>query len=526
MKLPIDQESALIERVLTFTDRPLDFARFMYPWGEEGTPFAAYPGPRPWQVDELGALQDHLCRCAEMRLAGLEPPVFFPAAYSSGRGPGKSALFGMIAHWHASTHFGAPTIVAANSEAQLRSRTFPEFARWFGGSLNAHWWNIEGLSITPETWLTDGVKSTAPEGGLQIDPKYWYVKGQMWTEENPAAFAGAHNMYGMLVLFDEADGIPLPIWTNTYGFFTDPSPYRIWMAASQMRTNRGAFHDLFYDKQFGKDWRLRTMNTEGMEGVDQAQVRSMIERFGRESDQVRVEVMGLPPRTSETQFVPAENVKLAMDNKLMPDLGEPLIAGVDPAPRGRTAVRFRQGRNARDCVGPATATVLEGYDNLQIAEWILEADTKYRPEAWCIDFGMGTGVIDVLKRKGWIRSRIHEVKFGDMPPKSDKEFGSMGAYLWGKVRDWLPGGIVPRDDGSKGTLSHQLLNRGWAWSGREDNRKVMESKEDLKSRGLISPDDVDALAVTFAVNPPRTDKLPRGGMARRVEGAEENPYGW
>jgi hypothetical protein len=61
MKSTIAQESALIERILTFRDLPLDFSRFMYPWGEEHTPFAAYPGPRRWQIEELGRLQDHLC---------------------------------------------------------------------------------------------------------------------------------------------------------------------------------------------------------------------------------------------------------------------------------------------------------------------------------------------------------------------------------------------------------------------------------------------------------------------------------
>lgn len=525
MKASPAQEAALIERILSFKDSPLDFAYYAYPWGEPNTPFAGFKGPRTWQVEELGLLQDHLHACARLRADGLEPPVVYKAAYSSGRGPGKSALFGMLAHWHASCHFGAPTIVAANSEVQMRAKTFPEFARWFGGALNAHWWLIEGLAITPAPWLADGVKAQAAEGGLSIDPKYWYVKGATWTEENPSGFAGAHNMYGMLVLFDEADGIPLPIWTNTYGFFTDPTPYRMWFAASQMRSNRGAFHDLFYDKKFGTGWRTRAMNTEGMEGVDQSEVRDMIARFGPDSDQVRVEVRGLPPKTSEDQFIPAENIKLAMDNVLLPDYGEPLIAGVDPAPRGRTAIRFRQGRNARDPIGRDSVQVLEGYDNMQIAERILELDRKYNPEAWCIDFGMGTGVIDILKRKGWIARRLHEIKYGDMPPKSDKEFGSMGAYLWGKLRDWLPGGTIPRDDGDKGTLSHQMINRGWKWSGREDNRKVLEAKEDLKARGLISPDDTDALANTFFVNPPRTDKTPRNA-ARRVDGAEDNPYGF
>jgi len=524
VKLSPAQEAALTERIMTFKDAPLDFARYIYPWGEEGTPFAQFSGPRKWQVEELGALQDHLQQCADMRRQGLEPPVIHKAAYSSGRGPGKSALFGMLAHWHASTHWGAPTIVAANSESQLRAKTFPEFARWFGGSINAHWWLIEGLSITPMSWMTDRVASLREEGGLQLDPKYWYVKGQMWTEENPSGFAGAHNMYGMLVLFDEADGIPQAIWTNTEGFFTDLTPYRMWFAASQMRTNKGAFYDVFYDEKMSKGWRTRTLDVRGMEGVDQKWARDMVEKFGEDSDQVRVEVRGLPPATSEDQFIPHDAIRLAMENDFQRDHGEALVAGVDPAPRGRTAIRFRAGRNARDCVGKYTATLLEGYDNMQIADEIMRLDALLKPSYWVIDFGMGTGVIDILKRRR-MHGRLYPVKFGDMPPKADKEFGSMGAYLWGKLRDWLPGGMIPKDDGTKGTLSHQMLNRGWKWSGREDNRKVLEGKDDLKARGLMSPDDVDALALTLAVDPPRIDR-PASSASKPVEGAGENPYGF
>jgi hypothetical protein len=250
----------------------------------------------------------------------------------------------------------------------------------------------------------------------------------------------------------------------------------------------------------------------------------MIERYGIDSDQVRVEVKGLAPRTSEDQFIPADSLRLAQDNMLVADYGEPLILGVDPAPRGRTAIWFRQGRNARDCVGPSTRTILEGSDNFQIAEKIVELDNRFRPRNITIDFGLGTGVLDVLKRRH-LHGRVVEVKFGDTVPDKESEFGSMGAYLWGKLRDWLPGGMVPKDDGEKGSFSHQALNRGWKWSGREDGKKVLEGKVDLKARGLHSPDDVDALATTFAVNPPRTDRV-GGGKAVRVDGAEESPYGW
>ena len=521
------QESQLIERILTFQDLPLDYARFIYPWGEKGTALERIKGLAPWQVEELGALQDHLCTLRRFRDDGLEPPEqVFRAAWSSGRGLYKSALLAIINQWHVSTHLGGQGIVAANSENQLRARIFPEFALWFGAALNSHWWNVEGMKITPQAWLTEPMRKLPEEGGLGLDPQFWGVYGQMWSEESPSSFAGGRSKYGTMVTFDEASGIPLPVWIVTDGFFAPAMDYKLWFVASQMRSNKGPFRDVFYDTQFGRGWHTRTMSAESM--PDQAAwAREMIERWGAESDHVRVEVRGLPPQTSEDQFVPEGNVRAARGNVLVPDYGEALIGGVDPAPRGRTAIRFRQGRNARDCAGPFTKIVLEGYDNMQIAERIIDLDHRLRPSTWCIDFGMGTGVIDILKRRR-LNGRVVEVKFGDMPPKHDgAEFGSMGAYLWGKMRDWLPGGMIENDDPDDvKSLSAQLLNRGWKWSGREDGRKVLEAKMDMKARGVASPDDADALAVTFAVNPPRTDRAPRGGAARRVDGAEDNPYGF
>jgi hypothetical protein len=378
------------------------------------------------------------------------------------------------------------------------------------------------LKISPDAWLVDLVKKLPEEGGLGIDPKYWYVAGQMWSEANPDSFAGAHNPYGMMLLFDEAAGIHPRIWEVSEGFFTEVNPYRYWMAASQMRRREGAFFSLFNDPVFGAGWDLKTLSTRGMEGVDQAVVEDQIRRYGADSDFVRVEIDGLPPRTSEDQFIPWDNVRAAQTNDFGQDYGEPLILGVDPAPRGKTAWRFRQGRNARNCCGPATHGHWDGKDNVQIAQGVLDLDAKYKPDHICIDFGMGTGVIDILKRKR-THGRLHEVKFGDAAHGGKQtEWATHAIELWAKVRDWLPGGMIEVDDGSKGTLSQQATDRGWRWSQREDGKKILETKEDLQKRGVKSPDDFDALACTMEVNPPRVDRPLRGGQSRVVDGVSSS----
>jgi hypothetical protein len=117
---------------------------------------------------------------------------------------------------------------------------------------------------------------------------------------------------------------------------------------------------------------------------------------------------------------------------------------------------------------------------------------------------------------------LHEVKFGDAAHDKDNEYGTHAIELWGRMRDWLPGAMIEKDDGEKGTLSQQLTDRGWRWSGREDGKKILETKEDLHKRGVKSPDDGDALACTFEVNPPRNDRRGRdeSTVAAGVEGHE------
>lgn len=517
-------EVEILTQVLALKDDPVGFVHYMYPWGRKGTPFEKLTGPRRWQMEDLRKLADHTQEQSFRFDNGL-PLKVWKEARASGRGPGKSAKFGMVAHWHASTRIGSTTIVTANTEGQLRSRTFPEYAVWFGAAVNAHWFTLETMRIVPAQWLLELVKKIPSEGGLGIDPKYWFVQGQTWSADNPNSFAGVHNPYGLLLQMDEAAGIPSEIWNVAEGFFTEINPYRFWMAASQMRNRSGRMYELFNDKQMGEGWDLRTLSTRGMEGVDQSVVEDQIRRYGPDSDFVRVEIDGLPPRTSEDQFIPWDAVRAAQQNNFGYDDGEALILGVDPAPRGKTAWRFRQGRNARDCCGAATSGSWLGRDNVEIAQGIIDLDSKYKPDDICIDFGMGTGVIDILKRKR-LNGRLHEVRFGDTAHAGkDSEWGSHAAELWALVRNWLPGGMVDVDDGEKGKLSFQLTNRGWRWSQREENKKILETKSDLQARGVASPDDADALACTFEVNPPRKDgyKL-RGGNARVAEGVEKHPF--
>lgn len=492
------QEDEILTQVLSLADDPLGFVLYAYPWGEVGTPLERFKGPRVWQREELERIGEHTRR-QRFAYANDLPLQVYQAAYSAGRGPGKTTLNSWLAHWNLSTHPGSSTIIAANTESQLRLNFFPELGIWLNFATNAHWFTVETMRVSIAQWLADRFAKRPDQGGRGIDPRYWYVAGRMWSAENPDGFRGPHNQHGMAVVFEEASGIPEPIWDITSGFFTDNTPYRYWQATSQMSRRGGRFFDIFFDDRKGIGWNHRTIDVVGMQDLDQAKIRQDIAQHGEDSDYVRIHLRGLPPLTAEDQFIPFDAVRAAQMNGILHDYGEALVLGIDPAPRGKTAWHFRQGRNARDCCGSATHGIWENYDNVQIAQAVLDFVFKYQPDHLCIDFGLGTGVIDILRRKDIGACRMHVVRFGDTAHDGkESEFATHAAELWARLRDWMPGGMIPKDDvDTKGSLAFQLVNRGWRYSGREEGKKILETKDDLLRRGIPSPDKVDALACTF-----------------------------
>lgn len=505
----------LVTELATFDEDPLGFVLFAYPWGVEGSPLAQVDGPYRWQVDELRALGDHTREQVENTRIG-RPLKRFQSAKSSGRGIGKSALFGWVANWQTSCRIGSSVIVTANTEGQLKGKTFPEFGRWYTMAINAHWWEVDSMKVTPQEWIAALVRDQ-----LKIDTGYWGVFGENWSQENPDAFAGVHNMYGLSVLFDEASGIPEPIWNVSRGFFTEKNPYRHWIVMSQMRRNEGAFYNRFYHERYARGWRTEILDATTVEGGDQEVYADIAREEGKDSDVYRVEVLGLPPESSENQFIPTSYV-VGAERREIPDHHRDwthnLIMGVDPAPRGRTVIAFRCGRDARSIPW----VTLKGKNNIEIAREISRLAIQYGVDAVAIDEGMGTGVIDYLKEiKFHRRFPLYTVLFGQKA--EHKEWATRGTELWGDLRDWLKDvGCIPIND----RFRRDAIARQWKWHGREENKKILESKKDLEKRGLASPDDVDALAVTFAPKlKPKSPSVQRdlalaGGLGGRAKGTD------
>jgi len=486
-------------------NNPLDFIRFAYPWGKANTPLEHQPGPRGWQRETLEELTRHF-KANELRKAQRALYEMWRSADASGRGIGKSALVAMLTDWMRTTRLGSTTIITANTEQQLRSRTMAEIGKWTAMAINSHWWEVGAMSVRPADWIGEAVKRD-----LKIDLGYWYTQAQLWSEENPDAFAGIHNHNGVMLIFDEASGIPKPIWTVSEGFFTEPIPDRYWFVFSNPRRNSGAFFECFNrDRNF---WRTRNIDSRTVEGTDRGTFDKIIQQYGEDSDEARVEVKGQFPNKGANQFIGKDVVAEAMRRELIPDPGAPLLMGVDVARFGedKSVIAFRKGRDARTWPW----LKFKGIDTVQLAGKVADLAGKMKPSAIFVDGnGVGGGVVDMLKAWGY---KVIEVQAGGSPNDGDAYLNKR-VEMWALMRDWLMTGCAPDD----GELTTDLISPEYSYHP-VTNKLQLEGKEHMKSRGLASPDVAEALAMTFAQPVARID-APASRERSRVREARDLDY--
>ena len=454
-------------------DNPLAFVALVFPWGVKGTPLEHFKGPRKWQRQVLTQIGEHIAQNK-----GKLDYDTLRQAVSSGRGIGKSALVSWITIWMLSTRIGSTTIISANSESQLRSVTWAEITKWLAMAINSHWFEVSATRLMPAKWLTELV-----ERDLKKGTRYWSVEGRLWSSENPDAYAGVHNYDGVMVIFDEASGIDDAIWAVTSGFFTENTPNRFWLAFSNPRRNSGYFYECFHAKR--EFWRTQVVDARTVEGTDKAVYQQIIDEYGPDSSQAHVEVYGEFPNASDDQFISAQIVDDAMKRPRYKDQSAPIVLGVDPARFGAdaTVIAVRQGRDIVDIKR------YRGDDTMTVVGHIIDAIEEYSPAMVVIDEGgVGGGVVDRLKEQ---RYKVRGVNFGNKS-KNPLMYGNKRAEMWGAMREWLKSASIPSDRMLKSDLISPMM--------KPDSKGTifLESKKDMRSRGLASPDAADAICVTFA----------------------------
>lgn len=478
-----EEDAALIKELWSpaIADDLVAFVKFVYPWGKVGTQLEHVKGPRKWQIEILQQITEYLKSGSKGDL-----PSMFKLAVTSGRGVGKSAVVGWLSHWFMSTRVGGTNTVTANTEPQLKSKTIPEISKWFNMAINSHWFDVQATSIKPAPWFAELMSKSTDQGGLLRDPKYFYTQAQLWSEENPDAFAGAHNPLGEMYIFDEASGIPQCIWTVTQGVFTEQIIDRYWFVFSNPRRNTGAFFECFHKNR--EQWRTEQIDARTVEGIAQDTFKSIIEEHGIDSDQAKIEVYGVFPNAGQRQFIPMDIINNAVARDVYIDVGAPLVMGVDVARFGedRSVIAFRKGRDARSIPWLTFRKMDTAHLSAQIAHYA----EKYRVDAIFIDGGgVGGGVVDQLKA---MKYRVIEVQAGESAENKDKYLNKR-AEMWDRLSEWLVTGSIDKDK----DLENDLKGPEYDYHPTTGQLRI-ERKDEMKKRGLASPDMAEALMQTFS----------------------------
>lgn len=220
--------------------------------------------------------------------------------------------------------------------------------------------------------------------------------------------------------------------------------------------------------------------------------------------------------TGHDAFIPSQLI-LQARKRTCEAIGS-LVIGVDPARFGDDgfAVAWRQGRKVEK------VERRHKLDTIQGANWVKQIIDRDQPAKVFIDVGgAGAGVVDVLRDYGEPYSKIVEgVNFGGAP-QEPTSVGSRGevvpgprnrrAEMWMRSKDWLlddGGADLPDDD----ALHADATAPGYRYDARQ--YLVLEAKEEIRKRGLRSPDGWDAVALTFAA-PVRAQSGAPGGRWRR-----------
>lgn len=407
---------------------------------------------------------------------------------ASGHGVGKSSLSADAIHWFISTRPHPAIVATANTEDQLTKKLWRELNLTNQNAKNRDWFDWKASSFT-----------------MFNDPTAQAV-ALAWSEGNSEAFAGTHAEH-VLGVFDEASAIPKIIFTVFNGAMTTPGAR--WLAVGNSTRNEGYFYEITHGKFVARKpgdiergmWKSFVVPSWESPFVTEEWLREWelnegCDRTGDPrtwSDDFRIRVAGLPPRSSTTTFFNPELVQAAMARKLDMFDRWPLILGCDVGRGDRSVMLPRRGRIVLPRV-----EIINGIRTTDFARRIAAEIKFYREEhgleAQVIleELGMGVGVVEALEDMGYA-DQVWGVNTGEAA-SDPKLHRNLRAQMYDDAREWIEDVVelpnIPaladdmREIRKKPTPNGVLL---------------LESKDDLRRRGVKSTDVSDAFALTFAV---------------------------
>lgn len=389
----------------------------------------------------------------------------------SGHGTGKSTSLSWSMLWYVIFRFPNKVVVTAPTTAQLYDALFAELKRWIN-------------ELPPALGVLLEVKTDRVE--LVAAPSEAFISARTSRAEQPEALAGVHSDNVLLVV-DEASGVPEQVFEAASGSMSGHNATTI-LAGNPTRSSGTFFetHNRLKDHWLTLHWSCIESKR-----VSQAFIDEMRIRYGEDSNAFRIRVLGEFPLADDDTIIPLHLAESAKARDVSPSPTTRAIWGLDVARFGtdRTTLARR--------TGPVVGEV-ETWSGLDLMQTTGRVKALYdsllpsdRPAEILVDvIGLGAGVHDRLRELGL---PVRAVNVSEAPAFGQTYFNLRTELIF-RCRGWLEqrGSRIPNDPELIAEMTS--IRYSFASSGK----MKAESKDDMRRRGLRSPDKADAVFLTFA----------------------------
>ena len=389
----------------------------------------------------------------------------------SGHGTGKSTTASWAMLWFMLLRYPCKVVVTAPTSSQLFDAMFAELKRWIN-------------ELPKELQQLLNVKSDRVE--LVSAPAEAFISCRTARAETPEALAGVHSDHVLLII-DEASGVPEQVYEAAAGSMSGHN------ATTLMLSNPTRSSGTFFEShnRMANSWWTRTWSCKDSPLVSHEFVDEMELRYGPESNAYRVRVLGEFPLSDDNTIIPYHLVEAAQNRDVVVSEDAMVVWGLDVARFGSdaTALCKRQGPIVTELRSWRGLDLMQTTGRI-VAEYEALAPSKRPAEILVDSIGVGSGVVDRLQELGL---PVRGVNVAESPSMGDT-YMNLRSELWFKCKAWLEDRSckLPKDD--------QLIAELTAirYSFTSSGKMKAESKDEMRKRGLGSPDLADALCLTMA----------------------------
>ena len=390
----------------------------------------------------------------------------------AGHGVGKTTIEAWLVLWFVLFWRPLKMPITANSQDQLRDVVWAEIA---------HWWR----ELPP--FLKELIDVNAERVSARADAEGAFAVARTARPEKPEALQGFHSD-NLAFVIEEASGVEDIIFEVASGALSTPQAW-VFMFANPTRA-QGYFHRSHTTNRDA--WRCYHVPCSHSYRVSPNYAADVAREYGEQSNVFRVRVLGEFPQSEDDSVISLGLIEAAMARDIAPSVSG-VVWGLDVARFGddTTALAKRRGNTLL-----ITVREWRKFDLMQTAGVIAkdyhETPLEDRPSAINVDvIGMGGGVVDRLRELGL---PVRGINVGEAAATDPARYMRLRDELWFKARDWFDTRAVrmPKDD----ALASELV--GPKYKIESSGKIKVESKDDMKKRGIKSPNKADAFCLTFA----------------------------